>query len=78
MDLTSQLEKLQITITDIIEQLKENCDVNAACKEIRNPLAGFSETIIKPAIKDIICSPELLPVLKIGADKFGLRFNGYQ
>ena len=78
MDLTSTLEKLQVTITDIIEQFKDHCDVNAACEEIRNALTDLAETILKPAIEDIICNPELLPILKIGAGKFGLRFNGYR
>ena len=78
MDLTSTLEKLQVTITDTFEKLKEHCDVNIACDEIRKALIELAETTLKPVIEDIICSPELLPVLKIGAGKLGLRFNGYR
>jgi hypothetical protein len=78
MDMTSQLDKLQVTITDIIDQLKDNCNVNVACDEIRNALTELAETILRPVIEEIICSPVILPVLKIGAGKLGLRFNGYR
>ena len=78
MDLTSQLDQLHVTITDIIDQLKDHCNVNAACDEIRNALTGLAETVLIPVIEEIICSPEVLPVLKIGAGKLGLRFNGYR
>ena len=78
MDLTFQLDQLHVTITDIIDQLKEHRDVNAACDEIRNALTGLVETVLIPVIEEIICSPEILPVLKIGAGRLGLRFNGYR
>lgn len=78
MDLTSQLDKLHIAITHIIDRFKEHCNVNTACDEIRNTLTGLAETVLKPAIEEIICCPEILPVLKTGAGKLGLRFNGYR
>jgi len=78
MDITSQLDQLHITITDIIDQFKDHRNVNAACDEIRNALTGLAEAILIPAIEEIICSPEILPVLKIGAGRLGLRFNGYR
>lgn len=78
MDLTSQFDQLLETITDIIDRFKGHCNVNAACDEIRSSLIGLAETILKPVIEEIICSPEILPVLKTGAGKLGLRFNGYR
>jgi len=78
MDITSQLSQLHVTLTDIIDRLKDHCDVNVSCDEIRNALIGFAENVLIPAIEEIICSPEILPVLKIGAGRLGLRFNGYR
>ncbi len=78
MELTSQLDNLDTAINNIINSFKKHHNVNTVCNEIRNVLNGLAETVLKPAIESIICSPELLPVLKIGAGKLGLRFNGYR
>ena len=78
MELTSTLNAIQILLTEVVSNFQNHRDINTLCEQLRNDLFTLVERYLIPVIEDVICDPELLPNLKVGAGSMGLRFNGYR
>lgn len=76
MELTSTLSAIQILLTKVVSNFQDERNVNTLLEQLRNDLFALVETYLIPVIEDAICDPELLPKLKVGAGRMGLRFNG--
>lgn len=78
MELTSTLNAIQILLTEVVSNFQNHRNINTLCEQLRNDLFTLMERYLIPVIEDVICDPELLPNLKVGAGSMGLRFNGYR
>ena len=78
MELASTLNAIQTLLTEATTDFQYNRNVNILCKQLRNRILDLVEAFIAPVIEDVLCDPDFLPQLKVGAGKMGLRFNGYR
>ena len=78
MELTSTIEDIRTLLTEVIADFQTHKNVNILCEEVRNDLFAIVESFLVSAIEKVLCAPELLGELKIGAGKKALRFNGYR
>ena len=75
---SSALKTLQNLLTESVEDFKNHLNVNKFCEQLKNELFSIVETFLTPVIEEVLCDPELLPELKVGAGKMGLHFKGYR
>lgn len=78
MELASAIEEIRTLLTEVIVDFQNHKNVNNLCEQVRDDLFVIVESFLVPAIEKILCDPELLAELKIGAGKMALRFNGYR
>ena len=69
---------IQKLLTESVADFENHHNVNKLCEQIRDELFVTLESFLVPVIEKILCDPSLLPKLKKGAGKMGLRFNGYR
>ncbi|MGB9499420.1 MAG: hypothetical protein ACKVE4_06650 [Dissulfuribacterales bacterium] len=78
MQLTSTLSTIHTLLAEAVADFKNHRNVNTLCDQVRNGLFKIVEAFLAPVVEKVLCDPELLPELKAGAGKIGLRFNGYR
>ena len=78
MQLTSTLNSIQALLTETVADFNNHLNTNTLCEQVRNGLLEIMEAFLVPAVEKVLCDPELLVELKVGAGKMGLRFNGYR
>jgi hypothetical protein len=78
MDLTSTINAVQIMLPEAVADFQTHRNVNILCEQVRNEILSLMEAFLVPVIEKILCDPNFLSELKIGAGKMGLRFNGYR
>jgi len=76
--LSSALDTIQNLLNESFEDFKNHLNVNKLCDQLKNEILAIVETCVTPVIEEVLCDPELLPELKVGAGKMGLHFNGYR
>ena len=78
MTLSSAQDAIQNLLTEAVEDFQNHLNVNTLCDQLKDELFSIVETFVTPVIEKVLCDPELLPELKVGAGKMGLHFNGYR
>jgi hypothetical protein len=78
MELTSTINAVQIMLPEAVADFQTHRNVNILCEQVRNQILNLMEAFLVPVIEKILCDPNFLSELKIGAGKMGLRFNGYR
>lgn len=78
MELTSAINAVQIMLPEAVADFQTHRNVNILCEQVRNKILSLLEAFLVPVIEKILCDPNFLSELKIGAGKMGLRFNGYR
>ena len=78
MQLTTTISTIHTLLTEAVADFKNHRNANALCEQVRNGLFEIVEAFLAPVVEKALCDPELLPELKVGAGKKGLRFNGYR
>ncbi len=78
MKLASTTGAIQLLLTEAVTDFQTHRNVNILCEQIRNGILNTVEAFLIPVIEKILCDPDFLSELKIGAGKMGLRFNGYR
>jgi len=78
MQSTTILHSICTALTNAHTEFKSHRDVNRLCKQVRDDLLPMVEAFLIPVIESVVCDPDLLPELKVGAGVLGLRFNGYR
>ena len=78
MTLTSALNAIQNLLTESVEDFKNHRNANTLCEQLKSEFFSIVETFLTPVVEDVLCDLDLLPELKVGAGKMGLRFKGYR
>jgi len=78
MQLLFTLNAIRTLLSDAVADFQNHRNVNTLCEQVRNGLLLHVEALLAPIIEKLLCDPALLPELKVGAGKMGLRFNGYR
>jgi len=65
-------------LTEAVADFQNHRNVNTLCEQLRDDLFVLVEAFLIPIIEKVLCDPELLAELKVGAGRMGLRFNGYR
>jgi hypothetical protein len=78
MQLASTLSAIHTLLTEAIADFHNHRNVNTLCEQVRSGLFVLVEAFLIPVVEKVLCDPNLLPELKVGAGKMGLRFNGYR
>lgn len=78
MKLVATISAIQTLLTDAVEDFQSHRNVNILCEQVRNGILDLVEVSLIPLIENVLCDPDFLPELKVGAGKIGLRFNGYR
>jgi len=78
MQLSSTLSAIRTLLSDAVADFQNHRNVNALCEQVRNGILLHVEAFLAPVIEKLLCDPQLMPELKIGAGKMGLRFNAYR
>jgi len=76
MNIFSTLISIHTLLKKAVADFHEHKNVNTLCEQVRNGLFELMEEFLPSIIEKVLCDPELLPVLKAGAGRKGLRFNG--
>ena len=76
--LSTALNAVETLLTECVEDFKNHRNANTLCEQLKNECFSIVETFLTPVIEEVLCDPELLPELKVGAGKMGLHFNGYR
>jgi hypothetical protein len=78
MELTSTLNAINTLLSETTADFQKYLNINTLCKQLRDGLLAHMEAYLSTVIENALCDPELLPKLKVGAGRMGLRFNGYR
>ena len=78
MELTSTLNAIDTLLSETTADFQKCLNINTICKQLRDGLLAYVEAYLSTVIENILCDPELLLKLKVGAGRMGLRFNGYR
>lgn len=78
MELTFTLNAINTLLSKTTADFQKHLDINTLCKQLRDGLLMHMEAYLSTVIENVLCDLELLPKLKVGAGRMGLRFNGYR
>jgi len=78
MELTSTLNAINTLLSETTADFQKHPNINTLCKQLRDDFLAHVEAYLSTVIENVLCDPELLPKLKVGAGRMGLRFNGYR
>lgn len=78
MKLASTIRAIQTLLAEAVSDFQHHRNVNILCKQVRNSILDLVEAFLIPVIENLLCDPDFLSQLKVGAGKMGLRLNGYR
>jgi len=78
MNLASTIGDIQTLLAESAADFQNHKNVNILCEQVRNGLFVLVEALLVPVIEKVLCDPDFLSELKVGAGKMGLHFNGYR
>lgn len=78
MTISAALNAIETLLTESVEDFKNHLNANTLCRHLKDEFFSIVETFLTPVIEEVLRDPGLLPELKVGAGKMGLRFKGYR
>jgi hypothetical protein len=78
MQLTSTVCAIRTLLSEAVADFQNHRNVNTLCEQVKNGLLLHVEAFLVPVIEKLLCDPQLMLELKVGAGKMGLRFNAYR
>jgi hypothetical protein len=78
MQLASTVCAIRTLLSEAVADFQNHRNVNTLCEQVKNGLLLHVEAFLVPVIEKLLCDPQLMLELKVGAGKMGLRFNAYR